>query len=916
MKRITRTLALGLIVGAFITGCSDSVESHQQKAVSYLAENNPAAAIIELKNAAKKEPENPAVRYQLGQVYLGQGDYANAEKELGRALSLAPEEGLYLVGLALNYLASGQYSEIEILLQQYPAAGSGQDGPLLGLQTLAYLQNNQLDEAKFTLQQAKQLAPDDRYVRLASASIDGIDQNHEQAEQTFQSLLASDADDPELWLIRAHYLGAQGKLEAASEAYQKASRLRPLDIQRHLYLAQSLVREQKYPEAEPTVDRILRVAPNHPMTNILKAQIRYQGEDYQSAYNHARTALDTGLTHWPTRLIAGASAFRMGQYERALPELQKLVAVQPDSQSARRLLVATQLRLGQLDQAVASLDDFDITDSQDSQFMALMGTELSKLGHNEAGEALLERSTELGDARSELRLTLLKIQNGDSDAFAKLQQQAQEQPSELAVQFAYAYALTQRGDFQTSLEVSEQTLTTSPNYQPLVLLQANAYQKLGQLDKAQQSYQQLLDANPEDLAAKLGLYALQSEQGDSDQAFADVYALKQQNPDNLVVARTLLGLAVKAEKLPDYIALVEQQMAEQPDSASLQEQAALGYIQNRDDDKAIALFESIPANLRTNNHWLRLGDLHLRNQQLEQAREVYAQWLNTTPLSLQAHLRNLLLMNMEQRFDEGLSLIAETERQFTNNPRIPLIKAQLLQGKGDFDGAIKALGALSEQRQAHPAVLQRKGLIYFEQRDWENAEQAFIDTFNQRPNLQSARYYVASLLNQQRRQDAITFLQNSLNQFGDEAAALRYQLAELEIKENPGSAIANYKKLLEQRPDDVVALNNLAWAYEQAGDITQALSYAETAYQQQSEHPAIIDTYGYMLLKNGDANRAVELLTQAAAQSEDVEIHLHLAEALIAAEQTEQASQHLGGLEPQQEALKQLKQELLERLSQ
>lgn len=94
-------------------------------------------------------------------------------------------------------------------------------------------------------------------------------------------------------------------------------------------------------------------------------------------------------------------------------------------------------------------------------------------------------------------------------------------------------------------------------------------------------------------------------------------------------------------------------------------------------------------------------------------------------------------------------------------------------------------------------------------------------------------------------------------------------------------AIEHYEWLLGKQPENVVALNNLAWAYQQAKD-KRALETAERAHKLKPDNPAIIDTLGWILVEQGDYKRATALLQKAvAAAPKAPAIRYHLAQAWL-----------------------------------
>ncbi len=112
-------------------------------------------------------------------------------------------------------------------------------------------------------------------------------------------------------------------------------------------------------------------------------------------------------------------------------------------------------------------------------------------------------------------------------------------------------------------------------------------------------------------------------------------------------------------------------------------------------------------------------------------------------------------------------------------------------------------------------------------------------------------------------------------------------------KKDLGTAAREYKLILESNPNDILALNNLAWVSGQLKD-PKALDYAERAYAIAPRNPAIMDTLGMLLVQQGDSKRGIELLKEAVALAPNAGgIRLNLARALIKAGQKEAAKKEL-----------------------
>ena len=101
--------------------------------------------------------------------------------------------------------------------------------------------------------------------------------------------------------------------------------------------------------------------------------------------------------------------------------------------------------------------------------------------------------------------------------------------------------------------------------------------------------------------------------------------------------------------------------------------------------------------------------------------------------------------------------------------------------------------------------------------------------------------------------------------------------------------------LLRNRPNDAIALNNLAWVYQAKGD-PEALSLARRAYLL-APSGETSDTLGWIMAERGQAAAALPLLQAASQQRpENRVVKYHLATALNETGRRDEAVQTLGAL--------------------
>jgi Flp pilus assembly protein TadD len=113
----------------------------------------------------------------------------------------------------------------------------------------------------------------------------------------------------------------------------------------------------------------------------------------------------------------------------------------------------------------------------------------------------------------------------------------------------------------------------------------------------------------------------------------------------------------------------------------------------------------------------------------------------------------------------------------------------------------------------------------------------------------------------------------------DDATVLKALAAWQIERGNLTVAKQHLERVLELGQKDSVAMNDLAWVYQQTND-ERALRTAERAYALLPENAAIADTLGWIQLEAGKIEPALELLEKAgkaAPQNPEIQYHLAMA---------------------------------------
>src|SRR6187455_336495 len=226
-------ISAGLLT-AGMAGCgkSEDAASLVADAQRYQEKGDNPAAIIQLKNALQKNPDDPETRYLLGTIYHKTGDLQSAEKELRRALNLGMDPARVVPQLGRTLLELGQFQQVlDETKSLFEARSSAEIATLRGRASLALGRG---DDARELFKRALEDKPDssDALVGLAQYSL--TKQDLAAASQYSEQAVSVDPKNADAWLFKGDLLRAEGKIDLALAAYEEVVRLRPNYAQAYL----------------------------------------------------------------------------------------------------------------------------------------------------------------------------------------------------------------------------------------------------------------------------------------------------------------------------------------------------------------------------------------------------------------------------------------------------------------------------------------------------------------------------------------------------------------------------------------------------------------------------------------------------------------------------------------------------------
>ncbi|MEE2022887.1 XrtA/PEP-CTERM system TPR-repeat protein PrsT [Alkalimonas mucilaginosa] len=915
----TTRLIPSLALLAVLTACSkkDSAE-HYLDAQNYIASHQYSAAIIELRSAIQQDPDNYRFRLALGQALLLSGDVASAERELERALRYgAPAEEVAFDLMHTHYLVGNYPAAIELLAENHELSARTR-GLLDSFRALSEVE---LGDSPAGLLHFEQLSGS-TYADIAAFANAHLKLAAEEAEQALTQLLAID-DSSELY---AEALYLQGKIHLASNDILSAithlkhyTERTPTAHLARLLLAQAYVRDGQFAEGEQHLKSILRIFPEQPMANYLQSIISFQREDFAAAKEQSEKAIRSPQISSRARIIAALSSVRLGLESQALnfltpirdqlhsvPDAQRLYAVLQlrvgETEEARRILASLPeeeqnlqliantafelVRKGATDSAQDLISQYEQHSARDAASLTTLGTiKLGIDGQREAGIRDLEQALTLDPSVNQTRLVLAMtyLQQGDFDKASELAEQwLEDEEMQVAGYNLQAYALFLQQRFDESLARSGKALAVKPLNPFSSLLQAMVRVQEGNLEQAQQQLRTMLDEYPEYLAGLEQYYAISRARQDTTDATRRIERLFAQS-ENIYPVRLLRArVAHDQRNFQDVIRILE--------GASIQSQ-------------------DIPA-----LHHLILIESQQQQGNLSAAVRLAERWHRQQPGNAQAGYAyaNALALNNER--ESALELLNRLLVDHPGHPSLVVAQITLLAQLDRLDQAIAVINNLPSATAQSPQLQFVKGRLLLMKGDRPASLQAFQNSYAATPTHETAVFIALNIVALQSEQQAVSFLQQHMDQHGSDQGLDTYY-ATLLLKTDAERSKAMYHQLLQTEPNNVVALNNYAWLLSENNQPAEAKPYAERAMELVPNHPDIIDTYGKILMKLNQPEKALAQFERSLdLRPAHAEVMLNYAEALGKTNQASKARDVLSQVQSEDPTIIERKSQLQQQL--
>ncbi len=877
-------------------GCSQmTAEEHITSADQLIEKQDFKGAIIELKNAIQIAPDNSNARFKLGKIYLQTKEYGGAEKELNRAMELgySASQILPLLTIALEKSkADVALSKID-LEQQGMTDDEAVQVAYFKLQSLLRLDKQ--EEAKRLLRRIKLYNTDSHYKKLALAYEQAIDKNLEGALTLIDEVLAKAPGNPQGLQQKALLLLQMQKPEEAAKTYQLYLDYTPDEPEVMFILAKIWVDLGKTDLAEPIIDKLLKLNPQHGVLNHYKAIARFNDKDYQNALKYAEKAILQDGASTPIRLVAGYSAYALKDYETAQKHLQFAATQLPEGHPALKVLAASQLKLGKNIEAADTIGKLGDPNQDDLSLFTSTSYELLKEGRVKEAKELIDRSEQLGTSANDLtKFGVLQLSLNNPEGIEKLEQAVKMDPSLEEAQSSLAVAYLNTNQLDKAQALAERWQATAPDNIKPYLLKGMLAAKQNDLAAAKQNYQQALAIEPDSKSTQLLLIELESAQGNKDKALQQLETFIEQKPPYMPAVSRYFALMRQQNKTEQGVAKLKSLFEATPDNLGIRLIYAASLLLTNDVDNMLKILKETPEMEHPPELYNRLmGTGLLRNSQIDQALAHYDKWLQNEPENAQALSGKLSILEAQNKNAEGLELVNKTAETYGINTQLMVMRTLFELRLGNYPDAQKSYDQLPKNILEQPIVRGFLAQLQMHNKNFADALPNALAAYQSKPNSYNVRLVVFCQDALGDNQASAEFIKQHLAKHPTDQIT-KVMLAERQISSDKEAAIQSYEELVKANPGNFLALNNLAYLYNEQGRLDDAEKYAKQAVALLPTHPDALDTLAQIQLAKGNTDQGIRNLAKATDTGKaSEEVWLNYIEALLKAGKTELAKRKI-----------------------
>lgn len=844
---LNKKILFMLLLVLFVCGCQGQTkESLYEEGVKQSEARNYQGAIVLFKNSLEKDPNFFEARYYLGDAYLHTGKFEKAEKEFLKVLKQGGNFPALPLRLGEVYLYTERpdltIKEVKRFLTSN--AGTWEAYNLLGQ---AFAVKKDFPTAEKHFRTALDLEKSNPQAGINLVRVLLAQKRTTEARQNLIEITKAHENNTIAWHMLAKLEAAGGNIDGALKAYEKISEIDSSDTSALYMKGRILLSQGKIEEGSEIADDLIARFPKSAQGPLLKGLSLYLQKNYDDAIVQCQKSLSISPDLMGYYFL-GLSYYNTEKFELALNQFQKILDSAPDFLQPRVMVAMIFLKQKRFDDAITECTKMLKKHPSNGLVHNILGSAYMGQGEMEKSVEEFDKAVDLDPrlADAHFKKGLFSIKAGNmEEAEDQLETAVSLAPEALNSRIVLASHYLRQEDYAKAIETLEKGLSGQIQDAVLYNYLSLAYFSQKDPEKALASLENAKKAKPDFLPPYFNLASYYGKKGELEKAREQYLAVLAKDPANL---RALIGMAVTSEmQQKDTEALTYFQKAKETNN-TLGFMALIGYYNKKNQpEKAMEVLEESLKVDPQNVAFLNLqGQLLLKKKDYKAAEATFKTLESIKPGKGYPTLIKIYQLQGENQKAETLA--NNVIRSAPNSPYGFLLLASVYEQQKNLQAALSVLGKGLESNEGNPSLLMGIGSIYSKLNKPDSALKIYKGLLEKKPDFYPAIYAIGTIYDKN----------------GEKKKSLEY-----------------YEQVLKKNRNHTPTLNNLAYLKAvNYGDLETAVEFAMRAYRNEPSNPYILDTLGYVLLKQGKLKEASSLLEKASSllpSSSSIKYHLALA---------------------------------------
>jgi putative PEP-CTERM system TPR-repeat lipoprotein len=671
---------------------------------------------------------------------------------------------------------------------------------------------------------------------------------------TFRKVLAANPKSVSAHVSVISILNSEKKPEEARAQYEALKKVQPNHPETLFYQAQFAYQDKDFKTTKEVADRLLKAMPESPRALELAGAASFRLKRYPEAEASLGKALKVAPGLLLARQLLAQTYLRTGQPQKTIELLQPLAEAKNPDATALSLIGEAWLQLGDAKKSDAAYAQAEKAAPNDPRVRTALAMSQILRGNSAGAATQLEAiAAEDKSPRADVALISARLRQNDlPGALKAIDGLEKKLPDKALAHNLRGRVLLLKRDIPAATKAFETALGKEPNYFPAVASLAAIDLEAGRPDAARKRFEEVVQNNPKSHQALLALAELQLRTGGSpDEVIkllrAAVKANAGEPAPHLALVRELLSRDPKAA-----LTAAREAAAALPGNTEIQDALGRTQLAANDPGQAVATYKALSVAQPTNPAWqVRLGEALLSNKDPEGSKGALRRALEIRPDFVSAQRALVGIAVMEKKYPDALALARDMQKR---NPKEPLgfsLEGDVFASQRNWDAAVSAYRTTFSLAKSNDALVRLHTTLRAGGKKTE-AEKMAADWLRERPKDAAFRYYLGDVSMTEGNFPAAETHYRSVLEVQPKNSLAMNNIAWLLMKQGKPGGLALAQQANDIMPGSPQLMDTLAMALAAEGKMPQALELQKSAVQRSGGNPSLKLSLAKLLIKSGD----------------------------------------------------------------